>query len=147
MAVAMVELGLAARLYSDRVMPSKSRDKGDEPMAEMIKPARVVNGKETFAADYYKSDTDKQVWLGNPHIDNLVSVSLALGAEIWAIKQRQIVSEKLAEKKVMPTTAAIESYVPSKTEEAEWEAERQKLSVRLYGVFARETNSPAQAVK
>lgn len=116
-------------------------------MAETVKAAKTVAGKETFAADYFKSDTDKQVWLGNPHIDNLVSVSLALGAEIWAVKQRQIISEKLAEKKIMPTTAAIETYKPTKAEEAEWDVERQKLATRLYGVFARETNAPAQASK
>jgi hypothetical protein len=108
-------------------------------MADLVKAAKTVNGKETFAADFYKSDTDKQVWLGNPHIDNLVHVSLALGAEIWAVKQRQIISEKLAEKKKMPTTAAIEAYKPTKEEEKEWDLERQALAKRLYGVFARET--------
>ncbi|MDX2141993.1 MAG: hypothetical protein SFV19_01445 [Rhodospirillaceae bacterium] len=108
-------------------------------MAEVTKPAKTINGKETFAADYFKSDTGKQVWLDNPHIDNLVSVSVALGAEIWALKQRQIISEKLAEQKVFPTTAAIEGYKPSKQEEEDWDAERQGLAKRVYGWFARET--------
>jgi hypothetical protein len=116
-------------------------------MADLTKAAAKLNGKGTFAADYFKSDTDKQVWLGNPHIDNLVSVSIALGAEIWALKQRQIISEKLAEQKTMPTTTAIESYKPTKTEEKEWDEERQQLAKRLYGVFVRETNAPAQAAK
>ena len=116
-------------------------------MAEMAKAVKKMSGKETYAADFYKSDTDKQVWLGNPHIDNLVSVSIALGAEIWAIKQRQIISETLAEQKKMPTTAAIESYKPSKEEEAAWDAERQDLAKRVYGVLARETTASAQAAK
>ncbi|MBL8629151.1 MAG: hypothetical protein JNM81_05955 [Rhodospirillaceae bacterium] len=116
-------------------------------MAELTKAATNVEGKQTFAADYFKSDTDKQVWLGNPHIDNLVSVTLALGAEIWAVKQRQIISEKLAAKKTFPTTAAIEAYKPSKDEEAEWDAERQALAKRLYSWFARETVAPASASK
>ncbi|MBL8642749.1 MAG: hypothetical protein JNK21_02365 [Rhodospirillaceae bacterium] len=116
-------------------------------MAETTKAPKTLNGKDTFAADYFKSDTDKQVWLGNPHIDNLVTVVLALGAEIWALKQRQIISEKLAEKKVFPTTAAIEAYKPTKAEEAEWDAERQSLAKRVYGWFARETASSAQAAK
>jgi len=116
-------------------------------MAEMVKAAKTLGGKQTYAADFYESDTGKQVWLGNPHIDNLVSVSIALGAEIWAIKQRQIISEKLAEKKKMPTTAAIEAYKPSKEEEAAWDVERQDLAKRLYGVLAREITVPAQAAK
>ncbi len=114
-------------------------------MAEKAKAPTNVNGKETFATDYFKADTDKQVWLGNPHIDNLVHVSLALGAEIWAVKQRQIISEKLAEKKVFPTSAAIEAYKPTKQDEEAWDAERQALTKRLYGVLARETNAPLQA--
>ena len=40
-----------------------------------------VGGKPTYATDYFKSDTEEQVWLGSPHIDNLVTVSLALGGE------------------------------------------------------------------
>ena len=40
-----------------------------------------VGGKPTYATDFFKSDTEEQVWLGSPHIDNLVTVSLALGGE------------------------------------------------------------------
>jgi hypothetical protein len=111
-------------------------------MVELAKAVKTMNGKETFAADYFQSDTAKQVWLDNPHIDNLVSVSLALGAEIWALKQRQIISERLAENKVFPTAAAIEAYKPTKSEEETWEAERQSLAKRVYSWFARESISP-----
>ena len=116
-------------------------------MADVVKAVKVVAGKETYAADFLKSDTDRQVWLGSPHLDNLVSVSIAIGAEIWAIKQRQIISEKLADKKVFATSAAIEGYKPSKEEETEWDLERRGLAKRLYGTLARETNVPPQAAK
>ncbi|MDX2222659.1 MAG: hypothetical protein SFV21_07925 [Rhodospirillaceae bacterium] len=111
-------------------------------MADLAKAPKALNGKPTYAADYHKSDTDTQVWLGNPHIDNLVSVSLALGAEIWALKQRQIISERLAENNVFPTTAAIEAYKPTKDEEDAWDQERQALAKRVYGWFAREAAAP-----
>ncbi len=116
-------------------------------MVDVTKATKVASGKETFAADFFKSDTDKQVWLGSPHIDNLVSVSIAIGSEIWALKQRQIISEKLAEKKIPASSAAIEGYRPTKEEEVEWDEERQKLARRLFGVLARETNFPPQAAK
>lgn len=116
-------------------------------MAEITKAKTTVSGKETFAADYFKSDTDKQVWLGSPHIDNLVAVSIAIGSEMWALKQRQIISEKLAAKKIPASTAAIENYKPTKAEEVEWEEERRSLAKRLFGVLARETNLPPQASK
>lgn len=109
---------------------------------EVKKVAAEINGRKTYAIDFLKSDTDKQVFLGSPHIDNIVSVTLALGAEVWATKQRQIVAEKLAEQGIAATTKAIETYKPSKAEEAEWEEERQALARRVYSVLARVTAAP-----
>ena len=108
---------------------------------ELKKVAAEINGRKTYAVDYLKSDTDKQVFLGSPHLDNMASVMLALGAELWATKQRQIIAEKLAEGGVPATTKAIESYKPTRAEEAEWEEERQALARRVYGVLARATNA------
>ena len=99
-----------------------------------------IKGHDTFAIDFVKTDTDQQVWLGSPHMDNLVSVVIALGSELWATKQRQIIAEKLAEKGIAATHAAIETYQPSDEEEAEWEAERQALASRMYGFLARQTS-------
>ncbi len=84
--------------------------------AGKVKVDAKVGGKPTYATDYFKSDTEEQVWLGSPHIDNLVTVSLALGGEVWATRQRQLIAEKLAEKKLAATTANIEAYVASRSE-------------------------------
>ena len=99
-----------------------------------------INGRETFTIDYFDTDTDEQVWLGSPHVDNLVSVVIALGSELWATKQRQIISEKLAEKNIPATHEAIETYQPTDEEEKEWHAEREALAHRLYRYLARPTN-------
>jgi hypothetical protein len=96
-----------------------------------------VGGKPTFATDYFKADTDEQVWLGSPHLDNLVTVALALGGEVWATRQRQLIAEKLAEKKLPATTANIEAYRPSAEEEKAWEGQRHEMALRVYGVLAR----------
>jgi hypothetical protein len=114
---------------------------------EFKKVSAEINGRKTYAIDYFKSDTDKQVFLGNPHLDNLASVVLALGAELWATKQRQIIAEKLAEQGIPATYQAIESYKPSKDEELQWEEERQQLAARVYGVLARETAATPVASK
>lgn len=111
------------------------------------KVAAEINGRKTYAANFMKSDTDKQVFLGNPHIDNLATVVLHLGAELWATKQRQIISEKLAERGVPATTQAIETYKASKEEELEWEDERQALARRIYGVLGRDTTAASVASK
>jgi hypothetical protein len=100
-----------------------------------------INGRETFTIDYFDTDTDKQVWLDNPHVDNLVSVVIAIGSEMWATKQRQIIAEKLAEKNIPATYQAIETYQPSDEEEKEWHAEREALAHRLYSYLARPSNA------
>lgn len=97
----------------------------------------VVDNHATYATDYFKADTDQQVWLGSPHIDSLVTVALALGGEVWATRQRQIISEKLAEKKIAATSANIEAYRPTPEEEKAWEALRQELAQRVYGTLTR----------
>jgi hypothetical protein len=97
----------------------------------------VGNNHPSYATDFFKADTDQQVWLGSPHVDNLVTVALALGGEVWATRQRQAIAEKLAEKRIAPTTANIESYKPTAEEEKAWEAERQEMALRVYGVLAR----------
>lgn len=105
--------------------------------------ATEIGGRKTYAADYFKSDTEKQVFLGSPHLDNLATVVMHLGAELWASKQRQIIAEKLAERGVPATTKAIETYKASKEEELAWEDERQALARRIYGVLSRDTTATA----
>jgi hypothetical protein len=97
----------------------------------------VGDNHQTYATDFFKADTDQQVWLGSPHIDNLVTVALALGGEVWATRQRQIIAERLAEKKIAATSANIEAYKPTPEEEKVWEAQRQEMALRVYGTLAR----------
>jgi len=118
-----------------------------ELKAEVQKVAAKINGRDTYAADFLKSDTDKQVFLGSPHLDNTVHALIALGGEMWATKQRQIVVERLAEQGLPPTTKNIETYKPTKAEEMAWEDERQALVRRVYGIFARETTATNVASK
>ena len=98
-----------------------------------------VDKGRTKAAPFIPADTDAAVFLGNPHIDNLMSVVIALGAEIWADRQRMKVVERLLETEGKATTAMIEAYVPTDAEKEAWEAERVAMVERVYSVLSRDT--------
>jgi len=89
-----------------------------------------------------KSDADQQVWLGNPHLDNLMSMVIALSGEVWAGKQRMAILEKVLAAKGVKVAEAVEGYAPSKAEYAEWESERQAMAERVFKVAVA---SPAAA--
>jgi hypothetical protein len=94
--------------------------------------------RETYASDFIKSDVDTAVMTGNVHIDNLMTVVIALGAEIWAGQQRTRIIEALLETKGKVTRKMIESYVPTDAEKAAWDAEREGMVKRVYSVFGRD---------
>ena len=93
-------------------------------------------GAET---DFIKHDADNMVLLGNPHVDNLLSVVIALGAEIWTGQQRAKITEKLLTTKGKVTTEMIEQYVPTEEDAALWAAERKAMVDRVYSGMARNT--------
>jgi hypothetical protein len=111
----------------------------------MPSPEKVAPGHATYATDYFKADADKQVWLGNPHIDNLVTVAIALGGEVWTTRQRQAIAERLADKGMPATTANIEAYVANREEEAAWRSQREEMVLRVFGVLARAAGTAAKS--
>jgi hypothetical protein len=92
------------------------------------------------ASDFIKGDTDSAVFLGNPHIDNLMSIVIALGAEVWADRQRNRIIEHLLETKGKVTKAMIEEYVPTEEQKTAWATERDLMTKRVYSVLARDTS-------
>ena len=67
-----------------------------------------------YAVDFVKSDYDKSV-----------------------ISRRLLIADKLAEKKVFATAAAIDAYKPSAEETAAWERERDIFVDRTLSVLTR----------
>lgn len=86
----------------------------------------------SYASPAIKSDTDQQVWLGNPHIDSLMTMMVALSAEVWATRQRSAILEKLLASKGVVVADAVERYTPSQAEYDSWEAERQAMAERVF---------------
>lgn len=92
-----------------------------------------------YATEFVKGDFDRSVYLGNPHVDNLMAVVTALGAENWTMRRRLMVLERLlAEKKVIDLDA-YEAYEPSPAEKAAWDAEREDFMDRVFAVLMRPT--------
>jgi len=98
-------------------------------------------GTET---DFIKHDADNMVLLGNAHIDNLMHMVIALGAEMWTGQQRVKIMEKLLTTHGKVTTEMIEQYEPTEEDLATWGTERKAMVERVYSVMAR-NNSDARA--
>jgi hypothetical protein len=75
----------------------------------------------------------------NPAIDNLIAVTLELGAELWVQRERMRVIEKLLADKGVVTAELIEQYQPSAEELARSRVDRDAFVSRVYGAFARQT--------
>ncbi len=107
-------------------------------------PSETLAGKPTsYTTDFIKADTHSAVFLGNPHIDNLMTVVIALGAEIWSDRQRQRIIETLLAKHGRVTPQMIDAYVPSEAEKQQWAAERDSMVKRVYSVLQRDASNPA----
>ena len=75
----------------------------------------------------------------NPVLDNLITVTLELGAELWVQKERMRIIETLLAQRGVVTTELIEQYAPSVDEAARVREARDAFVQRLFGAFARDT--------
>jgi hypothetical protein len=106
----------------------------------MPETKKDAKGRETHAVDFIKGDWDKAVYLDNPHVDNLMSAFMQLGAEFWSLKRRQLVVESLLDRKKVVTRTTIESYDPTEAETAAWGMERDDFINRVFSVLTRVTD-------
>jgi hypothetical protein len=103
-----------------------------------------------FAVDYVKGDWDKVTYTDSPHIDNLMDCIVGLGAEVWALKRRNMVLEKILEEKMPGVEAQVEAYVPSEDLKTAWGKERDDWIGRVFTVLARvpqDTSGPNPTAK
>jgi hypothetical protein len=100
--------------------------------------------RPTYTSDFIVGDMEKVVFLGNPILDNLVSMVLAINAETWANRRRTMVLERLLADKGV-TKEMIEGYVPTPEEEAEWKAERDRFIGMTLSPLLRQGSLPVSA--
>jgi hypothetical protein len=103
-------------------------------------PKSAHGAADHGATDFVKSDYDKAIILDSVHADNLMSAVLNLSAELWVVRRRMLISEKLAGQKVYATGAAIDAYVPTPQEKIAWEHERDVFIDRTLSVLTRGGN-------
>jgi len=75
----------------------------------------------------------------NPAIDNLIAVTLELGAELWVQKERMRVVERLLAERGVVTAEAIEQYSSTPEELARVQSERDAFVNRVYAALSRDT--------
>lgn len=90
-----------------------------------------------YAAEFIKGDWATARYVKDQDVDNLLSVVVNLGAELWATRRRQMVVESLLAKNKLVSAHSIESYQPSEAERAAWAAERDDTIERIYSVLQR----------
>jgi hypothetical protein len=106
----------------------------------MDEKANTPLGAET---DFIKGDFDNMVMLGQPMIDSLMQVVIALGAEIWSGQKRVKIIEQLLATEGKVTPEMIEQYVASEEESARWDAERKEMVARVYSVMSQTSATAA----
>ncbi|MCB2107457.1 MAG: hypothetical protein KDE14_07140 [Rhodobacteraceae bacterium] len=99
--------------------------------------ANAKKERPDFAVDYVNGDWDQVTYTDNVHIDNLMDAIVGLGTEVWALKRRNMVLEKLLNEKHSGLQSKIEAYVPTDEERVAWAAERDDFISRIYTVLAR----------
>lgn len=102
----------------------------------------VKTNKPTYTSEFVAADEPRAMFFGNPHIDHLFSAVAALGAEVWALRRRQRITEKLLEKNGAVTTEMIQNYIPTPEDTAAWNNERQELVANIFHSFEQTTDIP-----
>jgi len=93
----------------------------------------------THREDFITPKED-DVFLGNPAVDNVMSVVIALGSEFWALQRRMNVMETLLEENGSVSKEMIEAYAPTAEQHAAWDEQRDRFISRVYG-FLQNTNA------
>lgn len=102
----------------------------------------VKTDKPTYTHEFTEADEPRAMFFGNPHIDHLFSAVAALGAEVWALRRRQRITEKLLEQHGSISAEMIQKYVPTAEDTAAWNVERQELVANIFHSFEQTTDIP-----
>lgn len=99
--------------------------------------AEAKTDRSGKATDFIKMDWATARYVDDQNVDNLLSVVVSLGTELWAVRRRQMALESLLNKSGTVTKQMIESYEPSEAERIAWAAERDDTIERIYSVLSR----------
>ena len=89
-----------------------------------------------------KAATREPAFFEDPTLDNLVDVTLALGAELWVQRERMRVVETLLAEHGKVTSEMIEAYQDPPEQQARDKEARDAFVERIFGAYSR----PSQPV-
>ena len=85
-----------------------------------------------------EADFKRQAFFESDAVDQLVSMVLELAAEQWVLRERVYLIERAAEKLGLGLAAAVESYRPDETEQAQLAEMRRTMIENLMRTVNRE---------
>jgi hypothetical protein len=85
---------------------------------------------------FIPADSDNIGLFPQQVIDNLMHVVIGLGAELWTVRRRMMILERVLEKAGV-SSADVERYKPTDEEQAAWAEERNIFIARTFGALTR----------
>jgi hypothetical protein len=104
----------------------------------MVDTATSEKPKERKSASdgFIPADAENITLFPQQVIDNLMHSMIALGAEMWTVRRRMYVLEKVLEKAGV-SAEDVELYKPTDEEQAAWAEERNIFIKRTFGAMTR----------
>jgi hypothetical protein len=109
------------------------------PGAATTAPQRPAPSADGFIP----SNSDNLSLFDEQTIDNMMHVLIALGAEVWTMRRRMYVTEKVLEKAGV-SAHDIENYRPTAEDKAAWTAERDSFVARTFDALSRKGGANAE---
>lgn len=88
------------------------------------------------ADDFIFADSDNISLFPQQVVDNMMHVMIDLGAEMWSMRRRMAILERVLEK-VGVSSEDVERYMPTAEDQKAWQQERDIFIKRAFGAFAR----------
>ncbi len=77
----------------------------------------------------------RQTFFEEPGVDQLVSIMLELATELWSVRQRLYIVERVTEGQSRPLNELVEGYRPTAAEQSELETMRGRMVREMFRVL------------
>ncbi len=98
--------------------------------------ATESKARKSASDGFISADSDNVTLFPQQVVDNMMHVLIDLGAELWAVRRRMAILERVLEK-VGVSSNDVEVYVPSAEDQAAWRQERDIYISRAFGAMTR----------
>ncbi|HWU02769.1 MAG TPA: hypothetical protein VN222_08535 [Novosphingobium sp.] len=102
-----------------------------------------TSARKSAEDGFIPADSDNISLFPQQVVDNMMHVLIALGAEMWTMRRRMMVMEKVMEEAGV-SSDRIELYTPTPEEKAAWEEERNIFIQRTFGALTRKGGANAK---